>query len=62
MLSLAKQYTSWLREEAQQTAAERAIANVGRREPKRHLADAGDQLMADNVLQSMGSMLESVLF
>lgn len=62
MLNLATSYSRWLREEATQTAEERAIANVGRREPKRHLADAVDSVLSDNIVQCLGTMLDSVVF
>lgn len=62
MLTLATAYARWLRDEAKMTAAERAIANVGRREPKRHLADAVDTLIADNIVQCLGTMVNTVAF
>jgi 26S proteasome regulatory subunit N11 len=62
MLTLATAYTKWLRDEAKMDAAERAIANVGRREPKRHLGDAVDTLLSENVQQCLGTMLHTVIF
>jgi len=62
MLSLATAYAKWLRDEATQSADERAIANVGKQEPKRHLADAVDTVLADNIVQCLGTMLDTVAF
>jgi len=62
MLSLAQAYTKWLHDEVKMDSAERAIANVGRREPKRHLSDAVDSLLSDNVQQALGTMLNTVIF
>ena len=62
MLSLATAYARWLRDEEKMTASERAIANVGKREPKRHLADAVDTLIADNIVQCLGTMMNVVIF
>ena len=62
MLTLAKAYSKWLREEETMDAEQRAIANVGRREPKRHLSDAVDALISDNVQQCLGVMLDTVVF
>jgi 26S proteasome regulatory subunit N11 len=62
MLSLSTAYAKWLRDEANQTAEQRAIANVGKQEPKRHLADALDSLLADNIDQTLGTMLDTVAF
>jgi 26S proteasome regulatory subunit N11 len=62
MLSLSLAYTKWLREEAKMDSTERAVANVGRREPKRHLGDAVDALLSENVQQCFGTMLDTVIF
>ena len=62
MLTLAKAYTKWLRDEDEMDEKERKIANVGRREPKRHLGDAVDTLISDNVQQCLGTMLDTVVF
>jgi len=61
MLTLATSYARWLRDEEKLTPAERKIANVGKREPKRHLADAVDTLLADNINQCLGTMLQTQL-
>lgn len=62
ILTLAGAYAKWLRDEAQQSAEERAIANVGRREPKRHIGDHVDALLSDNISQCLGTLLDSVSF
>ena len=36
--------------------------HVGKQDPKRHLETHGDELMKNNIVQSLGSMLDATLF
>jgi 26S proteasome regulatory subunit N11 len=39
-----------------------AIKNVGKQDPKRHLGDAVNNLLADNIVQGLASMLDTASF
>ncbi len=45
-----------------QSADEVAIMNVGKRDPKRHLEADAEEVMAANVVQSLGTMLNTIIF
>lgn len=62
LLSLAKQYNKWLEDEEIKTEAERAVMNVGKIDPKRHLETNVEELMTANISQSLGTMLATVVF
>lgn len=62
LLSLAKQYNKWLEDEDTKTEAERAVMNVGKIDPKRHLESNVEELMTANISQSLGTMLATVVF
>jgi 26S proteasome regulatory subunit N11 len=44
------------------TAEELAILHVGKIDPKRHLEQHVTDLMASNIVQSLGTMLDTVVF
>jgi hypothetical protein len=46
-----------LEDEEKMTKAELELRNIGRKDPKRHLSDRTDHLMASNTLQLIGSGL-----
>lgn len=62
LLTLAKTYNKCLEEEEKMTKAELAVKNVGKQDPKRHLEETVDGLLSRNILQSLGSMLDTVSF
>jgi 26S proteasome regulatory subunit N11 len=62
MLDLAKAYNKSLEEEEKMTPEQLAIKNVGKRDPKRHLEEHVDDMMTRNILQSIGSMMDSLVF
>ena len=39
-----------------------AIKNVGKLDPKRHLGEAVNNLLADNIVQGLASMLDTTAF
>ena len=49
-------------EEATLSAEKLAIVNVGRQDAKKHLEDGVSTLMADNIVQTLGAMLDAVVF
>jgi len=62
MLKLAKLYKKSLEEEEKMTDEQLAIKNVGKQDPKRHLGDAVNNLLADNIVQGLASMLDTASF
>jgi len=62
MVSLATKYNKDVQAEEGLSAEELAIAHVGKVDAKRHLDQAVDDLMAANIVQSLGTMLDSVVF
>jgi len=62
MVSLAKDYNSRVQEEEKKTSEEIMVENVGKIDPKRHLKDNVDELMADNIDQNMTTALDSIVF
>jgi len=62
MLDLAKQYNKRLEEEDSKTEEEMAVINVGKIDPKRHLDTSVNELMARNINQTLGMMLDTVVF
>lgn len=62
MLKLAKQYNKRVDEERGKTQEELVVANVGKIDPKRHLEQSVEDLMTENISQSLGIMLGTVVF
>lgn len=59
---LAVKYDEAIAEESSLSAAQLAIANVGRRDAKRRLEEMSVDLMASNIVQTLGTMLDTVIF
>eukprot|EP01117_Protostelium_nocturnum_P006106 TRINITY_DN21_c1_g1_i1.p1 TRINITY_DN21_c1_g1~~TRINITY_DN21_c1_g1_i1.p1 ORF type:complete len:311 (+),score=88.31 TRINITY_DN21_c1_g1_i1:173-1105(+) len=62
MLDLAKNYDKLIHEEEKLTKEKLAINNVGKLDPKRHLGQDVEKLMTSNIVQTLGSVLDSVIF
>jgi|Transcript_7154 26S proteasome regulatory subunit N11 len=62
MLDFSKKYSQWLDDEVTKTDKERAIMNVGKVDPKRHLQQSVEELMTKNISQCLGTMLDTVVF
>jgi len=62
MLDLAKQYQKAVQDEDKISDEKRVIANVGKLDPKRHLEQDVQILMSQNILQTLSSMLDTVVF
>ncbi len=57
MLSLSEAYHKSVEEEATLTPEQLKTRHVGKRDPKRHLEEAVEKAMGDQVVQTLGSML-----
>lgn len=62
MLQLAKNYNKEIHEEEKLTKEKLAIHNVGKLDPKRHLQQDVEQLMTGNIVQTLGGLLNTVVF
>eukprot|EP00640_Fibrocapsa_japonica_P003365 CAMPEP_0113944652 /NCGR_PEP_ID=MMETSP1339-20121228/35173_1 /TAXON_ID=94617 /ORGANISM="Fibrocapsa japonica" /LENGTH=321 /DNA_ID=CAMNT_0000949929 /DNA_START=85 /DNA_END=1050 /DNA_ORIENTATION=+ /assembly_acc=CAM_ASM_000762 len=62
MVKLTRQYNERVQEEEGKTQEEMIVANVGKIDPKRHLETSVADLMASNIIQALGTMLDTVVF
>lgn len=62
MLKLTELYNKSVQEETKMTAEQLKTRHVGKQDPKRHLEDSIDKLMNDNIVQSLGTMLDARCF
>jgi len=62
MLTLAESYNKSIQEEQSMTPEQLAIRHVGKKDPKRHLQDTVEKTMSNNVVQTMGTMIDSIVF
>ena len=59
---LAGSYDTAVVEEQELSPKERAVANVGKMDAKKHLQEHVQSLMATNIVQAMATMLDTVVF
>jgi len=62
MAELAKNYVKSIEEEQDTPIEKRAVANVGKQDAKKHLEHNLNDLMAENIIQCLGTMLDTVAF
>lgn len=62
MLNLAKAYNKAVQDEINIPPEKLAIQNVGKIDPKKHLEQDAEKLMAKNATQLLGAMLDTVIF
>ncbi|KAJ3046044.1 26S proteasome non-ATPase regulatory subunit 14 [Rhizophlyctis rosea] len=62
MLSLSEAYNKSVIEETTMTAEQLKTRHVGKQDPKRHLEQNVESAMTSNIVQCLGSMLDSVSF
>ena len=59
---LTTQYNKWIQDETKKTTEEFLVASVGKMNPKAHLQKETDEALTENVMNSMGTMLSTVVF
>lgn len=59
---LADKYEKAVVEEDKLTAKELMVKNVGRQDAKKHLTENVRKLMSDNIVQTLGAMLDTICF
>ena len=62
MLSLSEAYNKSVIEETTMTSEQLKTRHVGKQDPKRHLEQNVESAMTSNIVQCLGSMLDSVSF
>jgi len=62
MLELAKAYNNAVKEEDEKTAERFHIDQVGKLDAKKHLQQDIETVMSDNIIQCLGTMLDTVVF
>jgi len=62
MLKLAEGYNKRVEEENEKSELELMVSNVGKVDPKNHLEQNVQDLMAANIMQCLGTMVDTVVF
>ena len=62
MLSLSDAYNKSVIEESTMTPEQLKTRHVGKQDPKRHLESRGEELMTNNIVQCLGSMMDANAF
>jgi 26S proteasome regulatory subunit N11 len=60
-LKLSKEYSKRLVEQEGKTRDEVTLMNVGKQDPKRHLEETVEDVMAENIDQNLGAMIAILL-
>jgi len=62
MENMSKEYKKWIDDEMKEDQEALKIKNVGKFDPKRHLENNVDDLMNNNIIQTMGTMMNTKIF
>ncbi len=62
MAKLSKDYCDRIKQEEGRTPAEIEILNVGKVDPKKHLENEINELLASTIVQCLGTMIDTVVF
>ena len=59
---LTEQYNKWILEENKVSMKEFAVSSVGKLNPKTHLMSNIEDCMSENVMECLGTMVNTVIF
>lgn len=62
MVKLTSEYNKWIQEENKKTKEEFVVSSVGKMNPKNHLSSGIEDALNENVMECLGSMINSVVF
>jgi 26S proteasome regulatory subunit N11 len=62
MLTLSESYNKWIQEEMKKSKQEMIVSTVGKIDPKKRLEQDVDTLLTQNILQSLSSMIDTIIF
>ena len=60
--TLTADYNKWIQEENQKTLKEFNVSSVGKMNPKNHLLSNIEETMHENVMECLGTMVNTVVF
>jgi 26S proteasome regulatory subunit N11 len=61
-LDLAKGYQKQVKDEIEISKEKLVVQKVGKLDPKKHLEQSVQQLMGNNITQTLGAMVDTVVF
>ena len=62
MAELAEKYNKAVQEEGEVSPEKFALVSVGRQDAKKHLEENVTTLMSSNIVQTLGTMMDMVVF
>jgi len=62
MVKLTGDYNKWIQEENKKTKDEFVVSSVGKMNPKNHLSSTIDETLNENVMESLGTMVNTLIF
>lgn len=62
MAKLTAEYNKWIQEEIKKTKEEFVVSSVGKLNPKNHLLSNIEDTLHENVMECLGTMLNTVVF
>jgi 26S proteasome regulatory subunit N11 len=62
MAGLTADYNNWIQDEMKKTKEELVVSTVGKVNPRTHLAQHIEETMTSNIIQCMGTMLDTLIF
>lgn len=62
MLELAKAYNKAVQDEDKVSKEKLLVQKVGKIDPKKHLENNVEKLVSNNVVQTLGTMIDTIVF
>lgn len=62
MARLTEEYNKWIQQEIKQTKEEFVVSSVGKLNPKTHLSSMIEDTLNENVMECLGTMVNTVVF
>jgi len=62
MLELAKVYNKAVQDEDKVSKEKLVVQKVGKLDPKKHLEQNVEKLVSNNVVQTLGTMIDTIVF
>ena len=62
MAKLTSEYNKWIQEENKKTKEEFIVSSVGKLNPKTHLSSTIEDALNENVMECLGTMVNTVVF
>ena len=62
LAKLTSEYNKWIQEENKKTKEEFIVSSVGKLNPKNHLSSTIEDALNENVMECLGTMVNTVVF